>query len=192
MSEERTEDKKLLSPKAGYVQDASPIQPNTTPILNLLIHMKNNNKADSTINFTRKALIFLSKHTSLNEPEAVKQFIAQMEAKDGYKHNLCVSYNRFCDYYQIQWQMPVYRNEEREIVPPKKDKILMLIAEAHKATSTKIQLSMETGLRPIELCRLLVKHVDLEHNTINLSQLKEAAQEHSPSPSALPKEYTNE
>jgi len=43
--------------------------------------MKNDNKASSTIKFTRKALTFLGKHTSLGEPEAVKAFIAQLASK---------------------------------------------------------------------------------------------------------------
>jgi hypothetical protein len=52
--------------------------------------MKNDNKADSTIKFTRKALTYLSKHTSLSEPEAVKAFIAQLGSKNGYKRNLAL------------------------------------------------------------------------------------------------------
>jgi hypothetical protein len=88
--------------------------------------MKNDNKANSTINFTRKALTFLSKHTSLSEPEAVKHFIAQMEANNGHKKNLCISYNQYCKYYKIEWKMPIYKAEEKDITPPKKDKILML------------------------------------------------------------------
>jgi hypothetical protein len=40
-------------------------------IVNVLIQMKKNNKSDYTINFTRKALSYLAKHTSLAEPEAV-------------------------------------------------------------------------------------------------------------------------
>jgi len=94
--------------------------------------MKNNNKADSTIKFTRKALTFLNKHTSLSEPEAVKAFIAHLESKNGYKRNLCIAYNKYCKFYKIEWTMPLYRPEEREIIPPNKDKILMLIAEASK------------------------------------------------------------
>jgi integrase len=150
----------------GYVQHTSPLRPNTALFLNVLIDMKNNNKADSTINFTRKALMFLSKHVNISKPEAVKQFIAQMDRKNGYKHNLCVAYNHYCKFHQIQWTMPVYRNEEREIVPPRKDKILMLIAEASKTTSIKLQLSMETGLRPVELCRLIVKDFHIEERII--------------------------
>jgi len=107
---------------SGYNQDASPNFPNTTPnsatlrpkILNVLIDMKKNNKSDYTINFTRKALSYLGKHTSLEEPEAVK----------------------------------------------------MLIADAGYILSTKLTLSMETGLRPVELCGLRVKDLDLDHKTV--------------------------
>ena len=56
---------------------------NQAPILNILIQMKNDNKSDYTINFTRKAITFLAKHTSLTEPEAVKHFIAQHKVSDG-------------------------------------------------------------------------------------------------------------
>ena len=59
--------------------------------------MKNNNKADSTINFARKVPMFLSKHVKVCKPEAVKQFIAQMDRKNGYKHNLWVAYNHCCN-----------------------------------------------------------------------------------------------
>jgi hypothetical protein len=90
MSKE-TSCKKLLSPKAGYNQHTSPILLNTAPILNVLIQMKNDNKSDYTINFTKKALTFLCKHTSLSEPEAVKHLIAQLKTRDGYKRNLCNS-----------------------------------------------------------------------------------------------------
>ncbi len=80
------------------------IIPNKTPIFNLLIQMKNDNKSDYTINFTRKALAFLAKHASLTEPESVKHFIAQHKVSDGYKRNLCIAYNKFCKYYKIKWQ----------------------------------------------------------------------------------------
>jgi integrase len=145
---------------------------NETPILNLLIRMKNDNKSNYTINFTRKALTFLAKHTSLTEPEAVKHLIAQHNVSDGYKRNLCIAYNRFCKYYNIQWQMPLYIQEAKNITLPTKEKLSMLIAEAGKTLSTKLSISMETGLRPVELCRLKVKDVDLEHKTINPTTAK--------------------
>jgi hypothetical protein len=49
--------------------------------------MKKDNKSDYAINFTRKALSYLGKHTSLEEPEAVKMLIAELKASDGYKRS---------------------------------------------------------------------------------------------------------
>jgi hypothetical protein len=50
--------------------------------------MKKDNKSDYTINFTRKALTYLAKHTNLDEPEAVKLLISTLKVSDGYKKNL--------------------------------------------------------------------------------------------------------
>jgi hypothetical protein len=49
--------------------------------------MKKDNKSDYTINFNRKALSFLIKHTSLAEPEA-RVFIAELKTSNSYKRNL--------------------------------------------------------------------------------------------------------
>jgi integrase len=137
--------------------------------------MKKDNKSDYTINFTRKALTFLSKHTSLSEPEAVKMLVAEHKSSDGYKRNLCIAYNKFCKYYKIEWNMPTYHPESKGIRIPTKEKIEMLIASARKPTSTKIQLSMETGLRPIELCSLKVKDIDLEQRLLYPTTAKNGA-----------------
>jgi integrase len=141
-------------------------------MVNVLVQMKKDNKSDCTINFTRKALTFLSKHTSLAEPEAVKLFIATHKASDGYKRNLCIAYNKYCKFYSIAWNMPKYREEAKNIALPTKEKIQMLIASAGKLLSMKLQLSTETGLRPVEIARLRVKDIDLEHRTVNPTTAK--------------------
>ena len=142
------------------------IIPNNAPILNVLIQMKNDNKSNDTIKFTRKSLTYLAKHTSLTEPEAAKHFIAQIEYSDGYKKNLCIAYNRFCKHYQINWKMPLYIQEAKNVKLPTKEKLLMLIAKATMPTSIKLKLSMETGLRPVELCRLKANDLDIDHKAI--------------------------
>jgi integrase len=134
--------------------------------------MKKDNKSNYTINFTRKALTFLGQHTSLAEPEAVKLFIATHKASDGYKRNLCIAYNKYCKFYNITWNMPKYREEAKNIALPTKEKIQMLIANAGNLLSMKLQLSIETGLRPVELTRLKVKDIDLEHKTVNPTTAK--------------------
>jgi len=78
-------------------------------IINILIKMRNNAKADNTIKNTAKALRRLDRDTDLNNPEQVKQYIANMQVSDGYKKAFCVAYNKYCKHYEIQWQMPKYR-----------------------------------------------------------------------------------
>jgi len=134
--------------------------------------MKKDNKSDYTINFTRKALVFLSKHTTLSEPEAVKLLIAELESSDGYKRNLCIAYNKYAKFYGIIWNMPKYREPAKNIALPTKEKIQMLIADAGQLLSIKLTLSMETGLRPVELTRLKVRDLDLEHRTVNPTTAK--------------------
>jgi len=141
-------------------------------ILNVLIDMKKNNKSDYTINFTRKALTYLSRHTTLSQPEAIKLVIAELKTSDGYKRNLCIAYNKYAKFYNIAWNMPKYREEPKNIALPTKEKIQMLIADAGELLGIKLQLSMETGLRPIELTRLRVKDLDLEHKTVNPTTAK--------------------
>jgi integrase len=136
------------------------------------MQLKNDNKSDYTIEFTRKALTLISKHTALSEPEAVKAFIASIEKTDSYKKNLVTAYQHYCDYYQIQWKRPKYQQEARNIALPTKEKLMMIISNCGKLLGTKLQMSMETGLRPVELCNLKVKNIDLEHKTVNPTTAK--------------------
>ena len=141
-------------------------------ILEILIELKKNNKSDYTIKFTRKSLNMLSKHAPLKEPEAIKLFISTLKTSEGYKKNLCTAYNAYCNHSKIQWEKPKYRQEEKNIALPTKEKIMMIIADSGKLLSIKLTLSMETGLRPVELCRLRVKDIDLEHKTVNPTTAK--------------------
>jgi len=144
----------------------NPNFPNTTLILNVLVQMKNNAKSDYSIKFVDKALTYISKHANLNEPEQVKQFIANKNVSNGYKKSLCIAYNKYCKYYKIQWEMPLYKTEAKTIKIPTKEKLEMLIASSGRILSIKLTISKETGLRPIELHNLKVKDIDLDQKTI--------------------------
>jgi integrase len=153
------------------------VTPNNAPTLNVLIQMKNDNKSDYTINFTRKALNTISKHADLNKPEEVRTFLAMLKTSNGYKKNLAIAYNKYTRYYKIQWEMPKYKPEAKNIALPTREKIQMLIANSGKLLGMKLQLSMETGLRPVELTRLKVK--DLDHKTVNPIQEPYHSAKHS-------------
>ena len=134
--------------------------------LNVLIKMKNNAKSDYSIRFVDKALTYISKHANLNNPEQVKQFIANLQVSNGYKKNLCIAYNKYCKYYKIEWEMPLYKPEAKTIKIPTKARIEMLIARAGRILSIKLSISKETGLRPVELCNLKVEDIDLDQKII--------------------------
>ena len=128
--------------------------------------MENDARSKYTIHFTRKALNLLTQHTNLEDPEQVKTYIAKRNSGNGYKRNLAIAYNKYCKYYEIKWNMPIYHPEPKAIKIPTKEKIQMLIAKALPPLSTKLQISMETGLRPIELTNLKVKDIDQEQKMI--------------------------
>jgi integrase len=144
----------------------SQTQQNTAQILNVLAQMKNNARSEYSIRFVDKSLTYISKHANLNEPEQVKQFIANLQTTNGYKKNLSIAYNKYCKHYQIKWEMPLYTPEAKTIKIPTTEKIEMLTASAGRILSIKLTISKETGLRPIELCNLKVKDIDLDQKII--------------------------
>lgn len=128
--------------------------------------MENDGKSKYTIESTRKSLRYLSQHADLSQPEQVKQFIARHECTNGRKRNLSLAYARYAQYYKIEWQTPKYEPDPRQMRAPTKEKVEMLIANSGRKMATKLRISMETGIRPIELVNLKVKDIDLEQRLI--------------------------
>jgi len=140
--------------------------PHTAEIVSILIQMKNNGKKESSIKFVSKSLTLLDRNTDLNNPEQVKQWIAQRKVGTGYKRNLCLAYHKYCQHYGIEWTPPKYEQEAKPIRIPTKEKLQTLISGAGHILSIKLQVSMETGLRPVELCNLKVRDVDISQRII--------------------------
>lgn len=139
----------------------------THAILNILIQMKNKGRSDYTIRLVRVSLKHLNRHADLDNPDQVKQFIAQKETTTAYKQKLCYAYNKYCQYYKIQWEQPIYKPEPKPVRLPTTEQLDTLINNNPRRTQKiKLTLSKETGLRPIELCRLKVKDVDLRQKLI--------------------------
>ncbi|HLE75250.1 MAG TPA: site-specific integrase [Candidatus Bathyarchaeia archaeon] len=148
---------------------------NPSPVVNLLVEMKKNGMSDYTIESTNKALMMLRKTADLNDPEQVKAVIAEKNVSTGFKANICQAYNRFCDFYGIYWRRPKYSTEAQPIKVPTAEKLEMFIAKAGRLMSMKLRLSKEAGLRPIELCRLRVKDVDLDQKLVYPTTAKHGA-----------------
>jgi len=166
-----------ISPLLGRLQPTrQPLQTVTLPIsgsiFNILLEMKKQGRSDYSINFTRKALSFLAKHCNLNEPESIRTFVANYNTSSGYKRNLCIAYNKYVKFYGLSWNMPLYKAPEKMPKIPSTEKIEMLISSSSKKLALKLKLSMETGLRPIELMNLRVEDIDFDNRTVHPSTAK--------------------
>jgi len=148
---------------------------NQPKIINVLIQLKNDNKAETTIKFVNKALTYISQHANLDNPEEVKQFIQNKPVSNGTKKYYCIAYNRYCQYYQIQWNMPKYKTPAKNRRIPTTQQLEMLIARASPRLALKLRLSKEAGIRPTELCNLKVKDIDTDQNLIYPTTAKNGA-----------------
>jgi len=104
-----------------------PVSTDLTPsfqqstILNVLISLENNGRAKSTIESTHRILTYISKHANLNNPEQIKQFIANHQCSNAYKKNMCLAYNRYCQYYQSARARELLVSEELTPMATKRD-----------------------------------------------------------------------
>lgn len=137
-----------------------------TRILNVLIKLKTDGRSEATIRSVNNALRIIGNHANLDEPEQVKQFVANLDRTGTYKDNLIRMYSAYTRYYEIVWNRPKYGRDTKSPKIPTKQKLEMFISAAGKALSMKLQISMETGMRPCETYDLKVKDIDLEQRLI--------------------------
>jgi integrase len=131
-----------------------------------LLHMKSKGYSQYTLRFVSKALKFLAKHSNLDNPESVKNFIANHNTTDNYKRNLCIAYNHYVKYHGLTWEKPRYKQSEKRPKIPTEEKINMIISAAPFKLAVKLSISKETGLRPIEVVNLRVRDIDLDKGLV--------------------------
>jgi len=148
----------------------------TAKIINILIKLKNNGKSDYTIRNVDKFLNVLNRNCNLDNPEEVKAFIANHKVSNSTKECYSYAYRKYCKHYEIKAKIPFYQADPKPIKLPTQEKINIIISNASKTLSTKLTLSKETGLRPIEMHKLLkVKDIDLEQKLIYPTTAKHGA-----------------
>ena len=153
-----------IKQKAGYVQHTSPLDPNTNPnseILTVLWELKKAGKADDTIRNVRKCLIVLDRLTNLQDPEAVKTFVATYDRNNGYKRNLIMAYEHYTRIHNLAWTKPKYHENPKVPKIPLEGKIEAIMANSPLRLRTAIAISKDTGLRPVELMRITLRNLDL-------------------------------
>jgi len=105
----------------------------------------------------------LDRNTDLNNTKEVTKFILNQPISDAYKFQLAQVYSKYCRFKGIPYTKPKFeRPPSRPIRIPTEERINMIIAESGKTLATKLTLSKETGLRPIEVHTLKVKDIDFD------------------------------
>lgn len=151
-------------------------QINDPAILNVLADMELNGRSKSVINGTRKALNLISQKTQLNNPQEVRNTILRLKTGNAYKRLIADAYTRYAKYYKLTlWERPKFHITSKEITVPTTEKLLLIIGSAKKPLSTKLMTSYKTGLRPVEICNLLVKDYDKDTQTIHPQTAKHGA-----------------
>jgi integrase len=117
----------------------------------------------------------LQNNCTLQNPNEVLSYIANKDASNSTKEALCYAYRKYCKHCNIKTKIPYYQPDPKPIKIPTKEKLEMLIANSGWMQSIKLRISMECGLRPIELCRLKVKDIDLDQKLIYPKTAKHGA-----------------
>jgi integrase len=161
------------------------LHPNPQTLLKiekLVLYLEGKGRGKSTQTAYTKNLYYLAQRTlDLDNTTTVELAIARFIKKDGhpatnnYKGKLCDCYARYCKFYKIFWEKPIYTPEEHSIQPPSKDICETFIASAKGKLSLEIDTSRQTGLRPCELVGekgLRVLDIHPDQNTITARSLK--------------------
>ncbi len=122
-----------------------------------------------------KFLTILSRNCNLDNPEEVKGFIANHKVSNSTKECYSYAYRKYCKYYDIKAKIPFYEPDPKPIKLPTHEKIQIIISNVSKLLCTKLTLSIETGLRPIEVHTLKVKDADIEQKLIYPTTAKHGA-----------------
>jgi len=147
MKEEKTNQKKLLCLKAGTAT-SSPLVSTASQsinIVNVMLWMKKNTYADTTIKATAKRLKHLQKHCDLSKPEEVKLFIAEKKYGNGFKETLVECYAILMRSLGLKWNQPFYARYDKLPKIPKEEKLNMIIAHARKRMSLFLSMSKDLG-----------------------------------------------
>ena len=154
-------------------------------IQKVIDYMQRKGRTKNTINGIEKHLKQIANRAHLDNPQEVELAISKYTlidpktrkqtnkpASNCYKDKLVHVYASYLKVHKLHWtedERPVYTVEPRSIQPPSDEKCEMLISHAKGALSIKIHISMQTGLRPIEVVGekgLRVKDIHYDQRTI--------------------------
>ena len=132
----------------------------TAQLIQLLIHLKSQGYSEATLRAWSRRLSYLAKYSTLQDPEAVKRFIAEQQWSSGYKGNMVNAYQHYVDFYGLSWSKPFYERVEKIQRIPRTEDINKIISGASLQYALAYSIIRDTGIRPIECSWLRVRDID--------------------------------
>ena len=168
---------------AFKISSSNPADPTTrrtgpaaARIFQTLWELKKDGYSEDTLKAKGQRLRFLAKHVDLDDPEAVKGFIANRPGwSNAYRQGVAYAYNSYVKANGLQWSLPHFRIEDRLPRIPTEEKIKQVIVRARGKYVLVFSILRDTGMRPIELERARARDIDLERGMITVRTAKGGA-----------------
>jgi len=147
--------------------------PARAKIFATLWELKKRGFSDITLEVKGERLRYLAKHVNLDDPEAVKGFIANQTGwSNAYKQGVAYAYNSYAEVNGLRWSLPHFRVEDRLPKIPTEEKINQVIVRARGKYVLVFSVLRDTGMRPIELERTRARDIDLDTGVITVRTAK--------------------
>ncbi|MDI6805132.1 MAG: hypothetical protein QMD20_00530 [Candidatus Bathyarchaeia archaeon] len=91
---------------------------------------------------------------NIEDPEAVKDFLATAQWKDTSKHTFCHLYATFLKFLGKHWEQPSYRSTRKQPLIPTEEEIDRFISACGKKLASALQIAKETAMRVGEIAKL--------------------------------------
>jgi integrase len=138
-------------------------------------YQRKQGRAYETIASRLQALKQVARQIDINNPEAVKLWLADNEQckwSNKTKTKFVDAYTSFLTFKGETWQRPTYTIQNKLPFIPTEQEIDTLINACGKVTSTALQMLKETAMRVGELAQLKWTDLDKERKTINITPEK--------------------
>ena len=144
-------------------------------IINTLIALRGNAISEGVLKTIAQKLRQIARNTNIQDPEAVKQYIATAKSQttnkplsEGTKNKLLYVYDKYCKVQKIQWQKPWYRDERKIPLIPSSENVNAIINNATEHYAVVFKILAETGAGGHELAKVTRTDIDTEQGIISI------------------------
>lgn len=131
--------------------------------------LKKEGHSDITLEVKGERLRYLAKHVNLDDPEAVKGYIATRASwSNAYRQAVAYAYNSYVEVNGLRWSLPHFRVEDKLPKIPTEEKINQIIVRARGKYVLVFSVLRDAGMRPIELERGRARDINLDIGVITV------------------------